>query len=195
MAQFWESLPTITQQIIIAVIAGMILWILLFPVRQYITQHPEKKKEIEKKLRIHFEDINRKVIERISEMSRSLVIRNNRLVFGAVAPVKEHYTFEDDESYMSFEVHFPEFAQEWKQLKGEAIVLKNSVDIVARGASSNITAEYEDARRRINDEFFSLQQKYHDFAQRLARDVEIISKYKIGKDFKYTKKCPICKKF
>jgi hypothetical protein len=178
-----------------AVVGGLILWILLFPIRQFIAQQPEKRKERDKKLRIHFEDINSKVIGRISEMSRGLVIRNNRLVYGAVAPVNEHYPFEKDEIYFSFEVHFPELAREWKQLKSEAMPLKVYVDIVARGASKNIEAEYEDARRRINDDFFPLQQKFHDFARRLAEEVETKGKYQIGTTFKYNKKCPICKKF
>ena len=57
MVQIWESIPTLAQQVIIAVIAGVILWIMFFPVRQFITQQPEKRKEQDKKLRIHFEDI------------------------------------------------------------------------------------------------------------------------------------------
>ena len=68
---------TYFEQFLIAIIAGLVLYILLFPVRQSITQRAEKKKEEEKKLRIHFEDINREIISHISEMARSLAIRGD----------------------------------------------------------------------------------------------------------------------
>ena len=121
MSQLWESIPTLAKQLIIAVIAGLILWIVIFPVRQFITRQPEKRKEQEKKLRIHFEDINREVTNHISEMARNLTIRNNRLVFGSYAPVGESYNFEKQEFYDYFELHFPEEAKEWKKLNSLAI--------------------------------------------------------------------------
>jgi hypothetical protein len=65
-------------------------------------------------------------------------------------PLLEHYYFEEDENFLSFEVHFPIRAQEWKQLKNEAVVLKGYFNIVSRGTSSNNKVEYEDAKSRIN---------------------------------------------
>ncbi len=169
-----------------------------FLLNVFYENYKEKKKTHKESLRIHFDDIKTRIISKLSEMSRNLAIENNRLVFLVFysgEPVMEHYTFEADENYISFEVHFPERVREWKQLKSEAMTLKGYVDIIARGASGNIEAEYEDARRHINDDFFPLQKKFKDFAQRLSDDVGTISKYQIGTVFKYDKKCPICKKF
>ncbi len=189
MVQIWESIPTLAQQVIIAVIAGVILWIVFFPVRQFITQQPEKRKEQDKKLRIHFEDINREIISHISEMARSLAIRNDRLVFGSYAPVDKSYNFEKKESYEYFELHFPEFAKEWKQLNEEA--LDSSEKLVKFFQFHNDI----NAQKVANDSIKELQEKFKDFASRLAHKVESIDKYEMGKGFKKVKECPICQKF
>ena len=103
--------PVITG-LVITVIGGIIVGILIFPVRHFITQRTEKKKEQGRKLRIHFEDIVKEVINHISEMARSLAIRHERLVT-SYAPISESYNFEKNESYEFFELHFPEEAKEW----------------------------------------------------------------------------------
>lgn len=48
---------TVVVLIIGTVVGGIILWALLFPVRQSITQRAEKKKELEQKLMIHFDEL------------------------------------------------------------------------------------------------------------------------------------------
>jgi len=183
---------------IFSLIAGFLLNV-------FYENYKERRKTRKESLRIHFDDIRTRIISKLSEMSRNLAIENNRLVFllfYSGESVMEHYTFEvdknyleADENYLSFEVHFPERAREWKQLKSEAITLKGYFDIVAKGSIGNTATEYEDARRRISDDFFPLQKKYKDFAQRLSSDVGTISKYQIGTVFRYNKNCPICKKF
>ena len=168
----------------------------------FYESYKEKMKTRKESLNIHFDDIKSTIISDLRQIATKLIIYNNRLAFEVVVdgytgeePFRELYKYEDDESYLSFEVHFPERAREWKQLNSEATAMKGYIDIVAKGPSKNTASEYEAARKRINDDFFPLQQKFRDFAQRLARDVETIGKYQIGTVFKYTKKCPICKKF
>jgi hypothetical protein len=162
----------------------------------------EKMKTRKESLKIHLDEIREQIVSRISDMSRHLGIQHNELVFEQSEneysfdePLLENYKFEEDENFLGFEVHFPNLAREWNQLKGEAMTLKNYVDVVARGESMSNKAEYENARKQINDDFFPLQKKFKDFAQRLPHDVETISKYQIGTRFTYNKKCPICKKF
>ncbi len=191
MSQLWESIPTLAKQLIIAVIAGLILWIVIFPVRQFITRQPEKRKEQEKKLRIHFEDINREVTNHISEMARNLTIRNNRLVFGSYAPVGESYNFEKQEFYDYFELHFPEEAKEWKKLNSLAIEHDEKVvNFFQRPPYHHGTNAQNVANEYIED----LQQKFSNFAQRLGGKVESIDKYEMGKKFKKQRNCPICRK-
>ena len=213
--------PVITG-LVITVIGGIIVGILIFPVRHFITQRTEKKKEQGRKLRIHFEDINKGVINRISEMARSLAVRNNRLVFGSYAPVGESYDFEKQETYKGFELHFPEMAQEWEQLKNKALKLSEPLEelktLNAELEKSEAIEEHGARRGYIPNEKFNrrlgkeiqiyekahvefshslghLQREFGDFAKRLADKVNSIEKYQMGKVFKYNKKCPTCQKF
>ena len=173
----------------------IVLFILGFAGRIIYQGRKEREKQTAQKLRIHFEDINRRIILRIVEMSRNLAIIKDRLIFSSITPIMEHYKFEEDESYIGFEVHFPKEENEWRQLNREALTMKGYVDIVAKGANANKETEYPDARRYINDDFFPLQRKFADFAIRLSEKAKDIGQYQIGTVFKYDKKCPICKKF
>jgi len=211
---------TVIVVIIGTVVGGIILWILLFPVRQFITQRSEKKKEQLEKLRIHFEDINREVINHISEMARSLTIRNNRLVFGSYAPVYQSYDFEKQMTYECFELHFPQLAQGWKQLKERAlkqdawhkelekeralfeewaIRLKRELDKEfednIKKASNSYHESYEGEKTEFDHSYDHLTEDFKDFAVRLANKIDNISKFGIGSEFKKIKKCPICQKF
>ena len=194
---------------IISVVIGTLLGFGLNLWRDKRQQNEERKLEA---LKVHFDTLNEEIIEKLYYMSSSLEIQHNELIFKSSEkvigfnlseeeipkseePVLKHYKFEDDEIFLGFEVHFPERAQEWNQLKREAVTLKSCVDVVARGESGNKKVEYENARQQINDYFFPLQEKFKDFAQRLNMEVETIGKYQIGTGFKYSKKCPICKKF
>ena len=175
-----------------AAVGGLMLWIILFPIRQSFTQRAEKKRKEEEKLRIHFEDINREIISHISEMARSLAIRNNRLVFGSYAPVGNSYPFEKNESYEFFELHFPEEAKEWKELNNKAIKLnKDVVNFFQSHQYSRTVSKQNVANKYIED----LQQGFSNFAQRLSCKVENINKYEIGKEFKKHRKGSVCKKF
>ena len=209
--------PVITG-LVITVIGGIIVGILIFPVRHFITQRTEKKKEQDRKLRIHFEDINKEVINRISEMARSLAVRNKRLVT-SYAPISEIYNFEKQETYKSFELHFPEMAQEWVQLKNKALKLGESLEKLKKQNAeleklekteevmNYLTTEefnhreekelhiYVDAYVEFSHSLDHLQREFRDFAKKLADTINSIDKYQMGKVFKYNKKCPTCKKF
>ena len=177
--------------IIGTVVGGIILWFLLFPLRQFITRRPEKKKEQDEKLRIHFGDIVKEVINHISEMARSLAIRHERLVT-SYAPVSESYPVEKNESYEFFELHFPEEAEEWKELNNKAVKLNEDVvNFFQSHQYSHAASKQNIADNYIKD----LQQEFSDFAQRLVHKVESIDKYEMGKEFKKHRKCPVCKKF
>jgi len=177
--------------IIGTVVGGIILWILLFPLRHFLAQRAEKKKEQDKKLSIHFDDINKEVIKRISEMARSITIRHERLVT-SYAPISESYEFEKQESYRCFELHFPEEAKEWKKLNNQAVDLNEKVvNFFQRHQYSHAASKQNIANKYVKD----LQQEFSNFAQRLARKVESIDKYEMGKEFKKHRKCPVCKKF
>ena len=175
----------------IAIISMVVGFLLNFLYENY----KERKKTRKESLRTHFDEIERRIIMKLSEVSGNLAIIKDRLLFGSFAPVTEHHPLLDNENYLSFEIHFPELAYEWKELKNEALILKGYVDIVARGASANSEAEYEEAKRHINDDLFPLQEKFADFAIRLSEKAKDIEQYQIGTVFKYNKKCPICKKF
>ena len=194
---------------IISIVIGTLLGFGLNLWRDKRQQNKERKLEA---LKIHFDTINEEVISKLYYMSSSLGIQHNELIFESSEkiigfnfsgegipkseePVLEHYKFEKDENFLSFEVHFPDRAQEWNQLKRESVTLKSCVDVVARGGSGNIKVEYEKARQQINDNLFPLQEKFKDFAQRLNSDIETIGKYQIGTVFQYENKCPICRKF
>ena len=86
--------------------------------------YQNKKKRREEKLRIHFDDDIKKVVMHLTQMAKGFTIRNNRLVFGSLAPVSENYDFEQQNSYKCFEAHFPKMTQEWLRLNHEALELK-----------------------------------------------------------------------
>ena len=163
--------------------------------------YKERIKARKENMKIHFEEIKEQ-ISRLSRMARGLTLQHDGLIFeesvdgySSDEPISEHYKFEEYENFLSFEIHFPNRAREWKLLKGEAVTLKKLADIVAKGESDTDKDKYENARKRIGDDLFPLQHKFRDFAQRLTQEIETISKYQIGTVFKYNKKCPICKKF
>lgn len=124
---------------------------------------------------------------RLSEMSRGLTLKHSGLIFEKFEgedsfdePILEHYKFEEDENFLSFEIHFPDRAREWKILKGEAVTLKRLADIVTKGENNTDKDEYENAKKRLGDDIFPLQHKFRDFALRLAQEIETISKYQRG---------------
>lgn len=216
-----DNLDPLSTTLVATVGGGLILWILLFPVRQFISQQFEKKKEKDRKLRTHFEDINKEVINRISEMARSLCVRHNRLVT-SYAPISKSYDFEKQETFKGFELHLPEMAQEWKQLNNKAVQLikvlerwkaqEANVDKLEKieddGARRGLIPDekfnrrhekelqaYEKIYMEFNNSLGNLQKEFADYAKRLADKVDSIDKYQMGKVFKYNKECPTCQKF
>lgn len=212
--------PVITG-LVVTVVGGIIAGILIFLVRHFISQRTEKKKEQDSKLRTHFEDINKGVINRISEMARSLCVRNERLVT-SYAPISKSYDFEKQETYKGFELHFPEMAQEWEHLNNKAVQLIGVLErwkaqeanveklekIEEHGARRGLIPDekfngrlekevqiYEKIYLEFNHSLGHLQREFGDFAKRLADKVNSIDKYQMGKVFKYNKKCPTCQKF
>ena len=182
---------TVVAAIVGTVGGGIILWILLFPLRHFLGQRAVKKKEQDPKLRTHFEDINKDVINHVSEIARSLAIRHERLVTN-YPPISESYDFEKQESYKCFGLHFPEEVKTWKKLNNRTVDLNEKlVDFFQSHQYSHAASKQIVANNYIKD----LQREFKDYAQRLTRKIESISKYGIGTEFKKLRECPICKKF
>ena len=158
----------------------------------YIYRKRQKQqRDEEQKLRTHFKDIKSKVIDRISEMARSLIIRNERLVYGSSTPVSTSYDFEEEELHKCFELHFPEEVREWKKLNKQAVKLNGEV--------VNFFQSHDGSDKNIqhvaNNDIKGLQQEFKDFNKELVGKAEHIEKYGNRKAFNKTKNCPICKKF
>ena len=149
----------------------------------------KKEERIEEKLQTHFEDIDRKVILKIVELSMNLYIVKERLQYSSITPIKENYPFEDDETYICFNTHFPQEAKEWEELNKKA--LSKSKDI------ENLFARYKDdsAQYVANEYIKALQNDLKVFSIKLREKTEDIGKYQIGKEFKKLKDCPVCVKF
>jgi hypothetical protein len=198
---------------IIAVVVGTILGFLL---NLWRDKQQQKEKRRQEALETHFDDIRKHVIDKISEMSRSLTIRNNRFVFGSYSPVNKQYDFEQEDYYKGFAVHFPEIAQEWRRLNGEALKLQPwleelvnqdlNIEKMQKAKSAGDTSigerdlekasqSYEDSNTKFNISDTNLRDNFIDFARRLAEETESIDKYQMGTIFRYNKKCPICRKF
>jgi hypothetical protein len=174
---------------VIGISITVVLAIAVFAGNQIANKRRDRTTEIQQKLRMHFNDINSKIIKHILEMSRNLTIRNNRLVFGGYAPVLDSYQFESDESYPSFRAHFPKYVEEWKELNNQAVDSSKKL--------SDFFQRYDDinAQVKANEYIEDLKEKLNDFALRLNNEVEQIDKYEIGKYFRKLKKCSICMNF
>jgi len=199
---------------IIAVVVGTILGFLL---NLWRDKQQESERRRLQNLEIHFRDINSSIIRRLSEMTRSLQIRNNRLVFGGYIVVSEKYPFEQETEYESFTVHFHELTERWTQLNVKALeqnkLLKKwveqekLVELIEKSLRTSSQKQVEDANldkekqkyegiyQEFNHSLAHLQNEFNEFARLLADTVQNIEKYQIGTVFKYNKDCPICKKF
>jgi len=177
--------------VILGVIVAIVVPISVFAGNQIAKKRQVEKDERERKLRIHFEDIKKEVINHISEVARNLTIRHERLVT-SYAPIGECYPFTKHELYKCFELHFPEEAKEWKALNKKAVKLnEHVVNFFQSHQYSHAASKQNVAVSYIRD----LQQEFSNFNQRLARKVESIDKYEMGNEFKKHRECPICKKF
>jgi hypothetical protein len=108
---WWQSLSGFGQQLVIAisatVIAGLVIWMLLFPVRHFVTRHLEDKRKQDKKLKIHFEELKREAQEIIRIISR--VTENyGKIVSHSQAIYSELTSVVLPQPSDSFMAHFPE---------------------------------------------------------------------------------------
>jgi len=76
------NFDTVVLVIIGTVVGGLILWILLFPLRQLMTKRTEKKREQDRKLYEHFRDIKQEVIQIVDSCMKlrdyyGMIILNN----------------------------------------------------------------------------------------------------------------------
>jgi hypothetical protein len=172
-------------------IAGPIIGAIAIIAQIVLKKRQKNQEDEEGKLKTHFKDIKTQVVDRISEMSRSLVIRHECLTYGSYSPVSDSYNFEETEEYKCFELHFPEEVREWKKLNKQAVKLNGEV--------VNFFQSHDGSDKNIqhvaNNDIKGLQQEFKDFNKELVGKAEHIEKYGNRKAFNKTKNCPICKKF
>lgn len=108
---WWQSLSGFWQQLVIAitatVIAGLVIWILLFPVRHFVTRRLENKRKQGEKLKIHFEELKREAQEIVRIISR--VTENyGKMVSHSQAIYSEITSVVFPQLSDRFMAHFPE---------------------------------------------------------------------------------------
>lgn len=113
--------------IALGIAVSILVPISIFAGNQVAKTRRDRRIKLENKLKIHFEDIKRVVDVEIGPITRTLNIHKGRLILRDYVPVAECYDFKKDESYISFEVHFPELASEWEQLEKEVLKLDNKL--------------------------------------------------------------------
>jgi hypothetical protein len=153
-----------------------------------VIRYQRKQKSTDEKLRRHFEVLNKEVIDKISEMCRSLAIRDGRLKT-TPTPIYETYGFERGEEYESFKLHFPNLAKEWASLNARAVKFDSDLVRFEQFHTG------ENARRKEEEDFVPSQRDFKNFAVQVHDIVRGIQDFSFGKDFKKQKGCPICEKF
>ena len=149
------------------------------------TRLQEIRRERDKKLRTHFENLKLEIMEPIRDLTWQLKNREGKLSFGDFYPsVLPSYEFERRDPYAYFSLHFPAIADEWKQLKEKALKHNERYKEL----------EDEKDRKELFDNAERLAKDFKEFSLRLAADIDNISKYEMGKRFKKHKECPICQK-
>ena len=147
-------------RIVIGSIAGIgVIWGII----KYILDRKQKKKiEQDKKLKTHFEDLKREIVDPITSIIGGLRNLGGRLgsdyrSSGSYIFWRDiDFDFEKDDLFLSFELHFPERVAEWRELKEKAIKHnkiykefrdhKVFVDLARKGRES------EKARTEVKDE-------------------------------------------
>ncbi|MBE9502296.1 MAG: hypothetical protein IMY87_07725 [Chloroflexi bacterium] len=178
-----------------------------------------RNEELNRKLRIHFEDLSGKVIEpMLTVVTRVGRYEDGELVFERASYTSfENFKFEEGDFFRCFELHFPEKVVEWGHLKHKAVehnklyrefeVQRTAVGLIeeveeAKDVRSielgsdleSAHAACEESGKRLSDHAESLVEDFKRFGAKLAADSSYIRKYEIGKTFKKLKNCPICQK-
>jgi hypothetical protein len=198
-------------------IIGAIIGAVVLAVIYALRQRSKKDEVILGKLRTHFGDMKREVIDPIIGKTAKLHINSGgRLVFGDDSRVNPKYRFEESDLYTCFKAHFPQETEQWKTFKKEASGFSNKYhslpDIKRRlhelkrmqahqrpenwvSERERYERESKEMSRAFHQETEELVNECSDFSKQLSSKVENITKYGMGKDFKKVKSCPICKKF
>ena len=153
---------------IMGILIPVVVAIVIFVGNRIVKRNDERKRERNQRLKTHFDDINKSVVDTLKKMSVKLQIGNNRLEFATGAPVTEQYPFEEDDNYISFGIHFPEIAKEWEQLKAKAL----SLDNVYQELQTKSGDEYETERKAADEKRVSLEKKFQDFYKGCPKKLE-----------------------
>jgi hypothetical protein len=212
--------PEIARIVGEAIVAGGAIWGI---VRYILDRRQRSKEEQNKKLRTHFEDLKAEIMESMISFIGKLKSFGGRLgldydTLGSYINLQESFDFEKGDLFLSFELHFPERAIEWRQLKQKAIehnkvyekfeTQKSIIEILemagevaeANAKESNFdlrTAHdaYEEDKQKLFNQAEGRVKDFREFHAKLTANINNISKYEIGKKFKKHKDCPICKRF
>jgi len=125
VSQIWQSIPLIAQQIIIAVIAGIILYLLAFPVRRFVFGYQDRKKKHNNRLKVHFQELKNeaqeiiRIISRVTENYGEIVSHSHAIYSEITAVVLP----QPSDTFMA---HFPEEAEDCR--KYEQKIRKHNQD-------------------------------------------------------------------
>lgn len=113
---------------VIAIVSGATASVATLAGRIFYERHKERKEEIEQKLEVHFEDLNLNVIEQIAGLSGQVTNQGGLLTYASNVPFQAVHSFEQGDLYTSFELHFSEFARQWKRLKERSVKQNQGVE-------------------------------------------------------------------
>jgi hypothetical protein len=147
MLQSWQSIPGHLQQIIIGILAsivgGAILYILAFPVRRSVAASQERKKERDKKLKIHFEEINKEARSEVSEVSNVVEMYGAIVVRKGAVPLyhPDFVAIELPKFSKSFAGHFPRANNKWMELIGGILKHNESYSQLVQNIRNSFESE------------------------------------------------------
>ena len=147
MLQFWQSIPGHLQQVIIGILAsivgGAILYILAFPVRRSVIAVQERKKERDKKLKIHFEEINKEARSEMSEVSKVVEMYGAIVVRKGTVPLyhPDFVAIELPKFSESFAAHFPRANNKWMECIGGILKHNESYRQLVQNIRNNFESE------------------------------------------------------
>lgn len=201
---------------VLEILREILIPILVFIVGSIVVARSQaRKRKLEQALWIHFEDIKQEVIDHLVQMTGNLAISNDRLKYGNYSSIYSQYPFEQGNYYICFKAHFPEEARQWERFNRRALAICQKYEPLKEIAGrlhelggmqvhqrpENWTGEHEKCEQSYRDMHSDLRNdtthlidNCKAFSLRLSSMVESISKYRMGREFKKTKTCPICKK-
>lgn len=116
MIEWWQSIPTIAQQVIIGLIVVIITYIFSFPVRKLIIRSLERKKKHDDRLKVHFQELKKEAQEIIRTITR-VSVRYGEIVSRFQVTYSDFSAVVLPQLSDTFTVHFPKEARDSMEYK------------------------------------------------------------------------------